>query len=245
MPSFLSSQLRLPHLTVKLASVLAVFTVTVGVLGCQVIDPTAPRSWELTSIAYMPFSVQESLNKGTEYVGVTSLPRRSAHVIVFKPRFESREFNIFTCGREEFLEIPKGAREFKYSYVPTWRVESEEVCPLYAVNISPQGNRETAVIDFNNHLYNGKARVYCNGKTADVVGTHLCQVRESFYLGLRFDKAMIVEFDKGCNPPTKLKFYEWEIKASKGHCNYFFAASPSEVFRLLVRGYESKLEATQ
>lgn len=214
--------------------------------SCMAVDRAAPRSWELTSIAYMPFSVYESASSQPNYVGAVSLPRRASTTFIFKPRYpDSREFNIFTCGREEFLTIPKGQTELKYNYIPTWRVESEEVCPLYAVNISNQGKRETAVIDFNNHSYTGKARVYCNGKTVDTQGAYLCQVRESFFLGISFGRSVIVEHDKGCNPPRQLKFHEWEIKASKGHCNYFFGSSGTDVFRLLVRGYESNLEAAQ
>jgi hypothetical protein len=196
--------------------------------------PSAPRAWELTSIAFMPFSVAN-----TQYTGVATLQRQTSHLITFKPRYAPREFMVFTCGRETFVQSP--TQEIKFDYRPTWGVEFEGACPLFAVSISQKGERETAVVDFNNG-YTAASRVRCNGAVTDVVGASLCQIRAGMYVGVRFTKPFIVEADTGCPAPEKKPLYEWEIKAASGHCSYLFADSPTNIFRLTVRGYDSILE---
>lgn len=208
-------------------------------VGCAS-DYTSPRSWELTSMAYMPFAEQLTHSQAVNYVGVATLPRQSSRTLVFRPRHQPREFMIFTCGREHFIDNP--SREIRYIYTPLWGIERDGACPLFAVSISTEGRRETAVVDFNNG-YTGKARVYCNGQAVDVTGAYMCQIRESMFIGVRFTASMIVEADTGCPEPLRKPFYEWEIRASKGHCSYLFADNPNNIFRLTVRGYESILEA--
>jgi hypothetical protein len=207
--------------------------------GCQTLEYRAPRAWELTSMANMPFSEQLTHTTRADYVGVATLPRQSSRTIVFRPRYQPREFMIFTCAREVVFDKPE--KEVRFIYTPMWGVEAEEACPMYAVSISTDGRRETSVIDFNNGL-TGKARVYCNGSPIDAVGSYMCQVRESFFLGVKFSSSMEVEADKGCPEPIRKPFYEWEIRAGKGHCTYYFGDTPQNLFRLTVRGYESILE---
>jgi hypothetical protein len=211
------------------------------IVGCAS-DYTAPRSWELTSLAYMPFSEQLTHSNRVDYVGVATLPRQSSRTLVFRPRYQPRDFMIFTCGREHFIDNP--TREIRYVYTPLWGIERDGACPLFAVSISNEGKRETAVVDFNNG-YSGKARVYCNGNTIDANGAHLCQIRSGLFVGLRFDKSMVAEADTGCSEPIRKPFYEWEIQASSGHCSYLFADNPNNIFRLTVRGYDSILEVVQ
>jgi hypothetical protein len=210
--------------------------------GCQTLEYQAPRAWELTSMAYMPFSEQLTQAQRVDYMGVATLPRQSSRTLLFRPRYQPREFMLFTCAREVVFEAP--TKEIRYVYTPMWGVENEEACPLYAVSISTEGRRETAVIDFNNGL-TGKARIYCNGQTIDATGAYMCQVRESFFLGAKFTSSMEVEADKGCPEPIRKLFYEWEIRAGKGHCTYYFGDTPQNLFRLTVRGYESILEVTK
>jgi len=145
---------------------------------------------------------------------------------------------VFTCAREKFLPASK---EIVYDYRPSWGLEYQSACPLFAVSISERGQRETAVIDFNNGD-RGKARVRCNGETIDTMGAYMCQVRAGLYVGLRFDGKVVAEADEGCPEPAEQRFNEWEIRVAPGHCTYLFASDMANVFRLTTRGYESRLD---
>lgn len=219
-----------------------ILLILIFLTSCTTLEYKAPRAWELTSMAYMPFSEQIAANQRADYVGVATLPRQSGRTFIFRPRNQPREFMIFTCAREYVVPVPP--KEVSYFYAPMWGVENEDACPLYAVSISTEGRRETAVVDFNDGL-TGKARIYCNGQTIDATGSYMCQVRESFFLGVKFSGLMEVEADKGCPEPIRKPFNEWEIRAGKGHCTYYFGDTPQNLFRLTVRGYESILEVTK
>jgi len=187
----------------------------------------------------MPFEVENQ-----SYVGVTTLMRRTRYVFTFKPRHQIKEFMAFTCGREHYLgddELQLSSNVVRFEYRPMWGVEYFDACPVFAVSISKEGMRETAVIDINNGD-RAKAKVRCNGHSVAAEGAYLCQTRGGLYVGIQFDAKMYGEADEGCNAPEEQSFYEWEIKTSKGHCSYVFSPDGVEFFRLTVRGYESILE---
>lgn len=211
------------------------------------------RPWEMTSMAAMPFEV-ETIDHvalaatGTKsfiwvpFEGVGAATRLSSTRIRFKPRYEPAEFMLLSCAREKFLGAV--GRDFTYRYVPMSFLENVDACPVIAVSISKQGQRETAVLDFvtGDQL---PASIKCNGETRDAQGADICQLRAGLAMMVWFREPVDVEPAEGCEPPKEDGFMH-EIVVPRGHCTYTFLGIKSrQFFRLTTRGYDSVLETAK
>ena len=204
------------------------------ICSCITDTSTQKRLWEITDAARMPFTISES---PTVYVGIASVQRQSSHTITFRPRNKVRDFSIWTCAREIFFT--EQLKEYKYTYIPTFDLENQGVCPLFAYAVSEAGQQELAVISFNNGD-KLKLRIYCNGSADDHVGASICQLRAGLVMAIRTSERIAVEPGDAsrCPKPTELSPFRHELVMPEGYCTYTFRGNASgDFFTLTTRGY--------
>lgn len=107
-------------------------------------------------------------------------------------------------------------REYKYKYNPT-PIEKEGPCPIYIQAFDRRGITAWGYIVFKTDE-KLNALVECNGEFNDFAGASVCQSKNKFIQGIRFEKSIIdFEGSSGCHI-KEINNKSFEVTPDLGFC---------------------------
>lgn len=216
--------------------------VMLSISGCSALSP-APAVQEKSTDKFYRRDMEIFVD-GVRYPGYGVLPVKDNYKFEARTKHDMDRFAATTCHRQIVEEKVDGSNwlkksaKYKFDFARFGSVEKSDPCPLELVASADSNDHSWAFFEFQSPAYKLKAKVECDGWSADFIGVSVCQTKKGLTQKITFSEIVKTDPEKeGCVTESRDgKTFEFDMPV--GRCVSVFCAKSGDCHRLTTLGYD-------